>query len=156
MNPNPANLIHGTSVALGRAGVLLRGPSGAGKSDLALRLIDQGAALVSDDQTELSLRGGEVVMRAPDAIAGLIEARGIGLLRLPRLAEVSLRLVVDLVAADKIERLPEQRACGILGVSIPLIALAAFEASAASKLRLALTVLAGDEMRAPEKTLSRP
>jgi serine kinase of HPr protein (carbohydrate metabolism regulator) len=156
MNSNPVHLIHGTSVALGRAGVLLRGPSGAGKSDLALRLIDQGAELVSDDQTALALRAGEVVMRAPPAIAGVIEARGVGLLRLPRRAEAALRLVVDLVSADSIERLPERRACDILGVSIPLIALAAFEASAAAKLRLALTVLAGDDMRAAETALARP
>jgi HPr kinase/phosphorylase len=156
MNSNPMHLIHGTSVALGRAGVLLRGPSGAGKSDLALRLIDQGAELVSDDQTALSLRAGEVVMRAPPSIAGVIEARGVGLLRLPRRAEAALRLVVDLVSADSIERLPEQRACDILGVSIPLIALAPFEASAAAKLRLALTVLAGDDMRAAETALARP
>ncbi len=156
MNSNPLHLIHGTAVALGRAGVLLRGPSGAGKSDLALRLIDQGAALVADDQTALARRGGEVVMTAPPSISGLIEARGVGLLRLPRRAESCLRLVVDLVPADDIERLPEQRACDILGVSIPLIALAPFEASAAAKLRLALKVLAGDDMREAETALARP
>ncbi len=155
MNSNPLHLIHGTTVALGRAGVLLRGPSGAGKSDLALRLIDQGAGLVADDQTALRRSAGEVVMSAPPAISGLIEARGVGLLRLPRRAECCLRLVVDLVSADEIERLPERRACDILGVSIPLIALTAFEASAPAKLRLALKVLAGDDMRA-EKTLARP
>ncbi|HXP12791.1 MAG TPA: serine/threonine protein kinase [Stellaceae bacterium] len=149
-------LIHGTAVSLGRAGVLLRGPSGAGKSDLALRLIDQGAFLVADDQTGLVRRGGEVVMSAPPAIAGLIEARGVGLLRLPRLAESCLRLVVDLVPAEEIERLPEQRTCDIVGVPIPLIALAPFEASAASKLRLALKVLAGDDMRAAATALARP
>jgi len=156
MNSNPMTLIHGTSVSLGRAGVLLRGPSGAGKSDLALRLIDQGADLVADDQTALVRQGGEVVMSAPKDIAGMIEARGLGLLRLPRQAESCLRLVVDLVPAENIERLPERRCCDILGVAIPLIALAAFEASAAAKLRLALKVLAGDDMRAAEKTLARP
>ncbi|HXM84934.1 MAG TPA: serine/threonine protein kinase [Stellaceae bacterium] len=156
MNSISSNLVHGTAVALGRAGVLLRGPSGAGKSDLALRLIDQGAALVADDQTALARAGDEVVMSAPQAIAGMIEARGVGLLRLPRQASASLRLVVDLVPAEKIERLPERRSCDILGVPIPLIALAPFEASAAAKLRLALKVLAGDEMRAVEPSLARP
>ncbi len=156
MNSNPKHLIHGTAVALGRAGVLLRGPSGAGKSDLALRLIDQGAELVSDDQIALTRRAGEVVMSAPPAISGMIEARGVGLLRLPRLAEAALRLVVDLVPAAGIERLPEQRSCDILGVPVPLIALAPFEASAAAKLHLALKVLAGDDMRAGQTTLARP
>jgi len=156
MNSIPPNLVHGTAVALGRAGVLLRGPSGAGKSDLALRLIDQGAALVADDQTALAREGDEVVMRAPEALAGMIEARGVGLLQLPRQARACLRLVVDLVPAEQIERLPERRSCDILGVPIPLIALAPFEASAAAKLRLALKVLAGDEMRAVESSLVRP
>ena len=62
--------VHGTSVALDGEGVLLRGPSGCGKSDLALRLIDQGARLVADDQTELSLDGGDISMTAPATIAG--------------------------------------------------------------------------------------
>jgi serine kinase of HPr protein (carbohydrate metabolism regulator) len=156
MESNPQNLIHGTAVALGRAGVLLRGPSGSGKSDLALRLIDQGATLVSDDQTALIRDGDEVVMSAPKIIAGMIEARGVGLLHLPRVAQAALRLVVDLVPAEKVERLPERRHCDMLGLPIPLITLAPFEASAGAKLRLALTVLAGDEMRADEPSLSRP
>src|SRR5262249_17365812 len=70
--------VHATCVALriGRSwqGVLLRGPSGAGKSDFALRLIEGGARLVADDQTELVRKGSKVIASAPTRIAGLIEA----------------------------------------------------------------------------------
>ena len=130
--------VHGTSVALDGAGVLLRGPSGAGKSDLALRLIDAGAALVADDQTELRRAGMGLRMSAPAAIAGLLEVRGVGILRVPSVPSAILRLVVTLVPREAIERLPEPRRCLLLDCAIPEIALAAFEASAAAKLRLAL------------------
>jgi HPr kinase/phosphorylase len=130
--------VHGTSVALDGAGVLLRGPSGAGKSDLALRLIESGAALVADDQTELRRVGMGLRMSAPAAIAGLLEVRGVGILRVPSVPSAILRLVVTLVPSEAIERLPEPRRCLLLDCAIAEIALAAFEASAAAKLRLAL------------------
>ena len=136
--------VHGTTVAIGDCAALLRGPSGSGKSDLALRLIDAGARLVADDRSELQRRGDAIFARAPETIAGLIEVRGVGILRLDPLAVARLRLIVDLIAADALERLPEPRSETILGVSIPLIALAPFEASAAAKLRFALNALAGD------------
>jgi HPr kinase/phosphorylase len=130
--------VHGTSVAFDGAGVLLRGPSGAGKSDLALRLIESGAALVADDQTELRRVGMGLRMSAPAAIAGLLEVRGVGILRVPSVPSAILRLVVTLVPSEAIERLPEPRRCLLLDCAIAEIALAAFEASAAAKLRLAL------------------
>lgn len=134
--------VHGTSVALGGQGVLLRGPSGCGKSDLALRLIDQGAQLVADDQTELRRHDDAIAMTAPATIAGQIEIRGLGILPVPTVASAPLRLVVDLVSAADIERLPEPRFCTLLDCSVPLLALAPFEASAAAKLRLALRMTA--------------
>jgi HPr kinase/phosphorylase len=137
-------LAHATTVAIGGRGVLLRGASGSGKSDLALRLIDAGARLVADDQSELWRDGEAVLVRAPATIAGLIEVRGLGIVHLDPLPVVRLTLVVDLVAPDAVERLPEQRSETILGVSIPLVALAPFEASTPAKLRLVLAVAAGD------------
>ncbi len=134
--------IHGTSVALGGDGILLQGPSGSGKSDLALRLIDSGARLVADDQTELSLLQGELRLSAPAAIAGRIEVRGIGILSVPTVASVPLRLVVALVPPGQVERLPEPQFCTLLGRSVPLVALAPFEASAPAKIRLAVGALA--------------
>ena len=135
-------LLHATAVAIDGRAVLLRGPSGSGKSDLALRLIDAGARLVADDQSELSRRGDVLLVRAPATIAGLFEARGLGILRLNALAEAPVGLIADLVGADRIERLPPRRTCSILGITLPLIELAPFEASAAPKLRLALRALA--------------
>ena len=133
--------VHGTSVALEGSGILLRGPSGSGKSDLALRLIDGGGHLVADDQTELHASGSEVVMRAPAVIAGQIEVRGIGILPVASVPSAPLRLVVDLVAADQVERMPEPSFCELAGRRFPRLALAPFEASTAAKIRLALKTL---------------
>lgn len=142
-------LVHATCVALrqGRIwrAVLLRGPSGAGKSDLALRLIESGARLVADDQTELSLQDGRVIASSPATIAGLIEARGLGIVTLPRdqlVKRARVALLVDLVPRERIERLPEPAQETLLGVDLPLLALSPFEASASAKLRLALAGIA--------------
>jgi HPr kinase/phosphorylase len=134
--------VHGTCVAIDGEGVLLRGRPGSGKSDLALRLIDGGALLVADDQTELSRRGDAIAAAAPEAIAGRIEIRGVGILACPSVATAPLRLVVDLVGADEVERLPEAQNCRYLGRSVPLLRLAAFEASTPAKIRLALAATA--------------
>lgn len=131
---------HGTCIAIDGAGVLIRGRPGAGKSDLALRLIDEGARLVADDRVCLSLRGGAVIARAPDALKGMIEVNGIGLIRVDadHLAdEAALALVVDLVAGGEVVRLPEPGTEAVMGVELPRIGLLPFEASAPAKLRLA-------------------
>ena len=137
---------YGTCVEIDGSGVLLRGPSGSGKSDLALRLIDAGARLVADDQTELRRSGGEIVAAAPPTIAGRIEIRGLGIVRCPAVAGSPLRLVVDLVAPAEVERLPEPLSCRYLDCDIPLIRLAPFEASAPAKLRFAVRALAEPEL----------
>jgi serine kinase of HPr protein (carbohydrate metabolism regulator) len=134
-------LVHGTTVALEGAGVLLRGPSGSGKSDLALRLIDGGARLVADDQTELTRSTDGLVARAPATIAGKMEVRGVGILRVPTVASAPVRLVVDMVSPDRVERLPEPQFCEYLQCSLPLLALAPVEASTPAKIRLALASL---------------
>jgi len=131
-------LLHATAIAIDGRAVLLRGASGSGKSDLALRLIDAGARLVADDQSELHRHGDAIIARAPATIAGLVEVRGIGIFRLDALAEAPVALIVDLVPPETLERLPVGRTETILGLTLPLIALAPFEASAAAKLRLAL------------------
>ena len=135
-------LIHATAVALetelGFRAVLLRGRSGSGKSDLALRLIDAGARLVTDDQSVLSRRGDAIVVTAPARISGLMEVRGIGIMRVEALAEAPVVLIADLVPSEQIDRMPERRRETILGLSLPVIAVAPFEASAPAKLRLAL------------------
>jgi HPr kinase/phosphorylase len=134
----PMNRVYGTSVAIRGEGILLRGPSGSGKSDLALRLIDAGAVLVADDQVVLQREGGTLMMSAPEPLAGLMEVRGLGVVRMAHVARAPLRLVVDLDPGAAIERLPEPRFCRLDGVSVPLIALDPFAASAPAKLKLAL------------------
>lgn len=130
--------LHATAVELSGAAVLLRGRSGAGKSDLALRLIDAGARLVADDQSVLTCRDGGVWVAAPGALSGRIEVRGLGIVPVPTSAGARVALVADLVDADKVERMPEPADVRLLGVSVPRIVLAPFEASAPAKLRLAV------------------
>ena len=82
-----------------------------------------------------------LVAAPPPVLAGLVEARGLGIVKLGRtqlLARVPLGLLVDLVPSTKVERLPDPAHEKILGVDLPVVALAAFEASAVAKLRLAL------------------
>jgi len=141
--------VHATCVALRQGktwrAVLLRGPSGAGKSDLALRLIETGWRLVADDQTELSREGKQLIATAPARIAGLIEARGLGIVQVGRdqlVRRAAVSLLVDLAHPERIERLPEPMREKILGIDLPVVSLAPFEASASAKLRLALAQIA--------------
>lgn len=153
-------LVHGTCVALeqdGRpVGVLLRGVSGSGKSDLALRLIDRGARLVADDQCEIGRHeapgGPYLVARAPAAIAGRIEVRGVGIVEVPVLSEVRLALVVDLTPPADIERLPAETTEALLGVALPRLSLDPSAPSAPAKLRTALQARARASVSSPPST----
>jgi HPr kinase/phosphorylase len=108
--------VHASCVCLAHAGqtfgiqaedgVLLLGDSGAGKSDLALRLIAQGARFVADDRVELFVRDGALWARAPANLAGLLEARGLGIVALPFAREERVALVIRLVAPDAVPRMP--------------------------------------------------
>ena len=137
-------LIYGTCVALGRTAAILQGPSGSGKSDLALRFALQtpaelDAALVADDQVRVETRAGKLFASPPPALAGKIEVRGLGIVTLAFRSDVELKLVVELVQADDVLRLPtELQAAPLCGVTLPLMRLTPFEASASLKLRLAL------------------
>jgi HPr kinase/phosphorylase len=132
-------LVHGTTLDIAGLGALILGGSGAGKSDLALRLMADGALLVADDQTDIEVRGNELWALAPEKIAGLIEARGVGIL--PVAIKRASRLALAVQLADAPERMPERRTWSLPGASvqIPLIELSPFEASAPAKLRLALS-----------------
>ena len=109
--------IHASCVRLDRAaeafgaphdaGVLLLGGSGSGKSDLALRLIERGAMLVSDDRTELFVQDGTLFARTPASLAGLLEIRGVGIVELPYAEAARVVLVVKAVECGEIARLPE-------------------------------------------------
>lgn len=131
--------IHATAVAIGDRAVLITGRSGSGKSDLALRLIDRGAMLISDDQTELEHDAGQLFASPPASIAGKMEVRGIGIVAMAHVRSVPVALIVDLSAEPA--RMPEPSTRLIHGRPVPLVALAPFEASAPIKVELALQAL---------------
>ena len=129
--------LHASCVAIDGRAVLLSGASGAGKSDLALRLIDRGFVLVSDDQTIVGKSGNRLIASAPATIAGKLEIRGIGIVDMETVADVPVALAVELTS--EIQRLPDDsRERVILGVRLPLITVDALTASAPSKVALAL------------------
>lgn len=128
--------IHATCVARGGHAVLLVGRSGAGKSDLALRLIDRGWDLVSDDYTIVTADARGLIAAPPATIAGRIELRGIGIVTLPHRTDVPVMLICDLDAA--VDRMPESRFDTIAGRTLACIAVAALEPSAPIKVEQAL------------------
>lgn len=131
------NIVHATAVAIDGRGILLLGPSGSGKSEMALRLIDRGAILVSDDAVAIDTVGDMPVVTSVQNIKGKLEIRGIGICEMQSLDSAPLRMIVELV--DAVDRMPvstlTQTICGYM---IPSIKLVPFEISAAIKLECAL------------------
>ncbi|GAA0663333.1 serine kinase of HPr protein (carbohydrate metabolism regulator) [Sphingomonas insulae] len=128
--------LHATSVAIDGRAVLLEGLSGVGKSDLALRLIDRGAVLVSDDQTLLVRKGQQLLARAPGTIRGQIEVRGVGIVTLPHVEDVPVALIVRLGVEPM--RMPERRQRRLAGVVVREVAFEAFHASTPLKIEWSL------------------
>jgi serine kinase of HPr protein (carbohydrate metabolism regulator) len=129
--------IHASTVASDGRAVLISGPSGSGKSDLALRLLDRGFTLVSDDQTIVRRDGDRLVASAPPTIKGKLEIRGIGIVEMDVVDDVPVALFVELTS--EIMRLPDdRRERPVLGVNLPLVSVDALTASAPSKVALAL------------------
>jgi HPr kinase/phosphorylase len=128
--------VHGSCAARAGAGVLLIGPPGSGKSDLLLRLLDRGFELVADDRVEID----DGMARAPMALAGLLEIRGLGIVRLPHARHARLALAVRMVAGGEVPRLPE-RAGQAFGV--PEILVDPRQVSAAAVVERALDAATG-------------
>lgn len=128
--------VHGSCAARAGVGVLLIGPPGSGKSDLLLRLLDRGFVLVADDRVEIE----DGVVRAPPALAGLLEIRGLGIVRLPHLGHARLALVARLAPGGTVARLPAP-AGRVHGV--PEIVIDPRPASAAALLDRALDLATG-------------
>ena len=133
--------IHASCVAIDGRAVLIEGRSGEGKSDLALRLIDRGAMLVSDDQTICQRQDGALHARPPATIAGRIEVRGVGIIDMPHLERAPVSLLI--VILDSPPRFPEEkRTRRIAGIEVPVLPLSALEPSAPIKVELALKQIA--------------
>ena len=113
--------MHATVALACASGILIRGASGAGKSTLAAALIHQGGRLVADDTIHLSALGGRVVATRMGAYAESLEIHGRGIVLPPSERSAVIRLVVDLVAPDAAERMPQADGLvvQILGVSLP-------------------------------------
>lgn len=136
MPPTSSDTLHATTVAIGGEAVVIEGRSGAGKSDLALRLIDRGAVLVSDDRTLLVRDRDRLIARAPATEAGRIEVRGLGIVAVPHVSDVPVALVVRLAKED--QRMPERLERRIAGVAVREMTLEPFRASAPLKVEWAL------------------
>jgi serine kinase of HPr protein (carbohydrate metabolism regulator) len=135
--------VHASCVSIAGRAVLIGGRSGRGKSDLALRLIDRGAVLVSDDYTIVRRSGGQLLAAAPPTIKGKIEMRGVGILQYPTEEDVPVALFIDL--DQDAARLPQAGEIrSVAGVSIPLIALGSHEGSAPIKVEAALKMFGLD------------
>lgn len=147
MTAHKKSIIHGSAVAIQgpdfkSSAVLLRGFSGRGKSDLAFRLIGLGGTLIGDDQVALEYRQNKIMAESVEAICGLLEVRGIGLVKCPVAPPTPLRLVVDLVPREEVPRLPEKdETVDILGVAITFLKLHAFDASTPNKIIKAIELV---------------
>lgn len=150
-------LLHASCVALGGDGILILGSSGSGKSDLVLGLIDQPgygtgdvlirARLVADDQTVIERRGDALFAMSPKPLAGLLEIRGQGIVAVDHVREVMLTLVVRLMPAAEIERMPEAAATSIAGITLSEIRIDPSKATAVARIRAALTAPPCGDMR---------
>ncbi|MBR0551637.1 HPr kinase/phosphorylase [Stakelama marina] len=135
--------LHASCVAIDGRAVLIEGRSGSGKSDLALRLIDRGAVLVSDDYTLVTRSGQALNASAPERITGKIEVRGVGVVEMTAQTDVPVALMLTI--EDRPDRLPEPGSGRrIAGVAIPVHPIAALEASAPIKAELILSKIIED------------
>jgi HPr kinase/phosphorylase len=127
--------MHGSCGSRSGDGVLLIGPPGAGKSDLLLRLLARNFDLVADDQVEIE----DGIVRPVAQLAGMLEVRGLGIVRLPYAPSARLALVVEL--SDAVARMPASARHRTLGV--PTIRLDPWLVSAPERVALALDCALG-------------
>ena len=132
---------YATAITYCGFGILIRGPSGSGKSDLALRLIDDGADLIADDQVAIRALEQKLYLSPLDNTPGLIEVRGIGVMKIKYVRDIKLCLVIDLDPSDEIQRIPEIKEELIKSIPVPVINMDAFEHSVLVKIKIILGYL---------------
>jgi HPr kinase/phosphorylase len=143
--------VDGVAVAIGEVAILLRGKPGSGKSDLALRLVDEGARLISDEQVELERRGdvlfAMVPALMPEYLIGRLEVRGLGIVSVPHVnSPLPLTWVFDMMSWSEIDRMPAAEQANYLGIEVPVLKLDPAGPSATAKLRLAVKCGSGQIM----------
>ena len=133
-------LIHSTAISLNGDGILIKGPSGSGKTDLALRLIESGGKLISDDQVIIKRKAKKLFLSSPKELNGLIQLSGIGIVKADYVQNIPLELVVKLQPYKNLDPFPINKEEIIKDLSIPTLSLYSFAVSATAKIKVALDV----------------
>ena len=115
-----STILHATTISVAGRGVLITGPSGSGQSSLALDMLTRGATLVADDRTMVTRSADHLMADVPEPIAGMIEARGVGLIKVPASGPVPLALAVDM-GREEVARLPEPHQFDLMGITLPCL-----------------------------------
>ena len=133
-------IIHSTAVSLNGDGILIKGPSGSGKTDLALRLIESGGKLISDDQVIIKKKAKRLFLSSPKKLNGLMQLSGIGIVKADYVQNIPLELVVKLQPYKNLDPFPINKEEIIKDLSIPALNLYSFAVSATAKIKVALDV----------------
>ena len=133
-------LIHSTAISLNGDGILIKGPSGSGKTDLALRLIESGGKLISDDQVIIKRKAKRLFLSSPKELNGLMQLSGIGIVKADYVQNIPLELVVKLQPNKNLDPFPINKEEIIKDLSIPALNLYSFAVSATAKIKVALDV----------------
>jgi serine kinase of HPr protein (carbohydrate metabolism regulator) len=140
--------IHGVAVQIGRCGILIEGPAGAGKTTLAFELVERmrmkggHGAIIADDRCLLQAAGGRLIARAPEALAGLAELSGLGIIEISHARAGIIDLAVRLVPPEAAERMPQEASCTHCGVTLPILDAAMRKAQRNARLIFAHPALA--------------
>ena len=129
--------VHSSAIVLEDNGVLIVGDSGSGKSDLALRLIDSGATLISDDITICEKKNDIIYLSAPAETKGLLEVREVGIITVPFVEKIILKMIVKLEEGD-LQRMPCKNTQKILGQKIPTVIINGRNSSSVAKVKVKL------------------
>lgn len=133
-------IIHSTAISLNGDGILIKGPSGSGKTDLALRLIESGGKLISDDQVIIKRKAKRLFLSSPKELNGLMQLSGIGIVKADYVQNIPLELVVKLQPYKNLDPFPINKEEIIKDLSIPALNLYSFAVSATAKIKVALDV----------------